>query len=1141
MSSNIHLEAQTTKKFNLPLSHLDYSYIDKCTNVKELEKIVNVLRSGEEGKYPDLERYAEKRLGELSPKSRTLRKDGPILRPGDLGSGDWKSIEEDLMSWTNSMQDRDAKKGVATLKTPEDVVEQDENLPPVRSNNVVLEGKKQKISSEAKAKRVMPRDYREWDKVDIDAELEKVDKEEKNTQASKGSKLNGVAMDIDATGLSEEQKQMKANREKDKGNEAFRSHDYEESVTYYSRSISLSPLAASYNNRALAYLKLEKWDKAIKDCNSVLNLEIDNIKALLRRGTAYKSKKDYQKAVTDFEKVLKLEPQNKKAEGLLEEVHKQVKKEQKEKGKRMVIEEVEEDSGEEEAETIEVEKPVVNGFGRHKGDEVSSKEVDARSSACKISEIPPEDTKAGEPSGSEKKQITKEEKMTSEKCAQSRSTVTPNEPQGNSTADRKSVVQDTASQCSKKVPVNAASEAVTSPEEKAPNSSALSPPAKASEAASASAAAQSSTLSSSSSSSSSLSVSENASPSSSAATQESQPSSQVSFSLEETTSEAQAKEDAPPSSVNSQFVRPTYVQMPLPPGVLTLKEEGNKLFRSGQYGEAVEQYSKAISKLEKDQDQQVNISVLLSNRAACHLKTGNCSAAVSDCGQSLQLVPHSAKALLRRAAAYETLEKYGDAYVDYKHVLSVDMSTQQAQQGASRCQSTLQQRHGSAAWREKIPRLVLVQPWEVPEIVDQAGLHKSMSSTVSLSEAAASPKASPETTTLGTATTAPSASEPPASSQPDKGSIAQQNKMATDGAAKGSSQSTSASKKEQTPTKEETFEALKTKGNQHVQKGEFVEAASCYTRCLSLCPDQVACYTNRALCYLKLNKAAEAEADCNQALSFQSTNPKALYRRALARKSQQLYKQSLQDLIDLLRVEPKNTAAKKEMEVVKKCYKEELEKLKQKKQAPDQDTKLRKRMKIEEVDDEEEEEKPVRVKAGDKMKSQSKLRGAKSSQPSLGVKSKGGNAEKKSAETTVQSPPVAPPIAPRLMKTTPYEFCQAWNSLKPCQGIQPYAEILRQVAPVDLASVISNKLDGQMLQIIVRCVYEEMVLKGEVDQGYQILDNLCKVPRFSTVSMFMTSKEKKEVAGVLDILSKTSSSAYSSADVLRLKKEYSVK
>ena len=28
--------------------------------------------------------------------SRALRKDGPILRPGDLSGGDWKSIEEDL-------------------------------------------------------------------------------------------------------------------------------------------------------------------------------------------------------------------------------------------------------------------------------------------------------------------------------------------------------------------------------------------------------------------------------------------------------------------------------------------------------------------------------------------------------------------------------------------------------------------------------------------------------------------------------------------------------------------------------------------------------------------------------------------------------------------------------------------------------------------------------------------------------------------------------------------------------------------------------------------------------------------------------------------------------------------------------------
>ena len=59
---------------------------------------------------------------------------------------------------------------------------------------------------------------------------------------------------------------------------ASRSHDYEESVAYYTRSISLCPLPASYNNRALAYLKLDKWDQAIADCNTVLKADKDNIK-----------------------------------------------------------------------------------------------------------------------------------------------------------------------------------------------------------------------------------------------------------------------------------------------------------------------------------------------------------------------------------------------------------------------------------------------------------------------------------------------------------------------------------------------------------------------------------------------------------------------------------------------------------------------------------------------------------------------------------------------------------------------------------------------------------------------------------------------------------------------------------------------
>jgi len=52
------------------------------------------------------------------------------------------------------------------------------------------------------------------------------------------------------SGLSDELKEMKAEREKNKGNEAFRAGDFEEALIYYSRSLSLLNTVAAHNNRA---------------------------------------------------------------------------------------------------------------------------------------------------------------------------------------------------------------------------------------------------------------------------------------------------------------------------------------------------------------------------------------------------------------------------------------------------------------------------------------------------------------------------------------------------------------------------------------------------------------------------------------------------------------------------------------------------------------------------------------------------------------------------------------------------------------------------------------------------------------------------------------------------------------------------
>jgi len=54
----------------------------------------------------------------------------------------------------------------------------------------------------------------------------------------------------------------------------------------------------------------------------------------------------------------------------------------------------------------------------------------------------------------------------------------------------------------------------------------------------------------------------------------------------------------------------------------------------------------------------VDVAVLFSNRAACYLKIGDCHSCVKDCTASIAMAPaNSYKPLLRRALAYETMEK----------------------------------------------------------------------------------------------------------------------------------------------------------------------------------------------------------------------------------------------------------------------------------------------------------------------------------------------------------------------------------------------------------------------------------------------------------------------------------------------------
>lgn len=61
------------EKYSIPIEHLDFEYIKSCQNVCELEKMIEILKSGEEGFYPDLTKFAEEKLREIDPDNCMLR------------------------------------------------------------------------------------------------------------------------------------------------------------------------------------------------------------------------------------------------------------------------------------------------------------------------------------------------------------------------------------------------------------------------------------------------------------------------------------------------------------------------------------------------------------------------------------------------------------------------------------------------------------------------------------------------------------------------------------------------------------------------------------------------------------------------------------------------------------------------------------------------------------------------------------------------------------------------------------------------------------------------------------------------------------------------------------------------------------
>lgn len=118
----------------------------------------------------------------------------------------------------------------------------------------------------------------------------------------------------------------------------------------------------------------------------------------------------------------------------------------------------------------------------------------------------------------------------------------------------------------------------------------------------------------------------------------------------------------------------------------SLKQEGNDLFKAGDFVRALDKYTRALSLVDSNER-----AVLLNNRAAANLKLHRFEDAIRDASEVLELSPADAKALYRRSQAFEAVGKLDEAFKDARKALHLEPKNPAVQQSMRRLSQTVEQ------------------------------------------------------------------------------------------------------------------------------------------------------------------------------------------------------------------------------------------------------------------------------------------------------------------------------------------------------------------------------------------------------------------------------------------------------------------
>ena len=510
-------------------------------------------------------------------------------------------------------------------------------------------------------------------------------------------------------------------------------------------------------------------------------------------------------------------------------------------------------------------------------------------------------------------------------------------------------------------------------------------------------------------------------------------------------------------------------QYDLPKSVIDIKDKANTLFGSGQYGEAVENYSKAIEQLKKlstsnlfllsvlfklkvnhfyfraeDEDEDAfyknNLAVLYNNRASSFQRICDYKSCVNDCNSALDLLESmnetqtenlkglKLKILSKKGDSFEKLEKYMDAYLEYEKIMKLDITFKNAQTHYNRLRT----------------------------ILKDNGQLKSLNSS---------------SKTESTEQVKPSETKAP-KEEPKPAEI----------------------------PKENLYEEYKTKGNDSVKQNDYAKALEFYSKCIEIDSVNTVAYLNRSLCYVKMNKPDLAIQDSTFVLEKDKDNVKALFRRAMAFKIKLDYDAAIGDLNKIVRLEKNNQIAIQELKDIEQSKKalNEMNRIKSTAQ------------KVTEV-----KSSPAPAPAQTNAQTNKKITVISESDADKSKEKEEREVEKPEPTPKPTAAPKPVLIEPKVLKiakvTNAYEFLQAYNSINP-KDTDSFCSLITKVSPSDLPKFIGSKLDDSMLKNVIIALHK-LALDEEKSKLLEhavvdYLKSLTKTQRFNVIKLFMSQEQK---------------------------------